>query len=401
MNDASQLAGGDQIVATVLCGQSDREKVTFVPGTPVGPISLGTQGGWKFNAQGVAAHHVYLHFDGRELYACSGAKAFLGGSPLDSNWVRVGPPCELRFEGACIILRKEPPSHAPSYGGQSTMRDGGALLRAAQRAVEAAMKASRPGVAAAPGAAPWPAAMSAPPQADEQPSTARMPHAMGNETLAIPARPAWPGAMPATGARADAPAAQTPAALRRSVGAPAEDAEDAANEAKKAGFWRSASPVKKVTVLLMPLALVGSYFAFFPTEQPAPRTGPVSTGATAYARAAGVASPTGARADAGDVDRGRASPPGFSVAAAPPATPPVSADSPVASAKQPAAPPKTAGRLSSGGRSAEREALDTAAAGSFEEAAKRYETLAAAHPDNIAYKEAARILHAKGAPNGH
>ena len=43
----------------------------------------------------------------------------------------------------------------------------------------------------------------------------------------------------------------------------------------------------------------------------------------------------------------------------------------------------------------ERAAVDAVAAGSYEAAAKMYEDLAKAHPENKAYKEAARILRAK------
>ena len=47
-----------------------------------------------------------------------------------------------------------------------------------------------------------------------------------------------------------------------------------------------------------------------------------------------------------------------------------------------------------------RLALDLAAAGAFDDAAKRYDSLAAAHPDDPSYREAARILRtkAKGTP---
>jgi hypothetical protein len=69
----------------------------------------------------------------------------------------------------------------------------------------------------------------------------------------------------------------------------------------------------------------------------------------------------------------------------------------VAANDQPATPdvPPRATPPSAGKRTPEREALDTAAAGAFEDAAKRYDVLAASHPDDPSYKEAARILRAK------
>jgi outer membrane protein assembly factor BamD (BamD/ComL family) len=46
-------------------------------------------------------------------------------------------------------------------------------------------------------------------------------------------------------------------------------------------------------------------------------------------------------------------------------------------------------------RSPEREALDLAADGSYEEAAARYEALASMHPEDPTFKEAARILRVR------
>jgi hypothetical protein len=400
MNQGNLPAGERPIVATVLSGQTDREKLIFVPGARVGPISLGTRGAWKINAQGVAPEHVFLHFDGRDLFACSAARAMLAGLPLNRNWVRVSLPCELRFEGACLIIRQEAPSRSPE-GAESTMGDGGALAQAAQRAVEAAMY-QRPAVPGGP--VPWAGSKPPGPPAEQSPATHRMAQgleAMGG-TVVMHAGQVRPGKMPLGRASAGALPGQTPAAAQRRADVPAKDAEGAANEPTRAGFWRSASPVKKVTVLLMPLAIVGSYFAFFPTEPPKPPAGGRgSTAATASARTAGIASSSGAQANAGGSDRSRTSPPILSAAASAPAAPPSASAAPtVASARPATPPPKTAGRSSSGGRSPEREALDSAAAGSFDEAAKRYDALAAAHPDNTVYKEAARILHAKAAPNG-
>lgn len=48
-------------------------------------------------------------------------------------------------------------------------------------------------------------------------------------------------------------------------------------------------------------------------------------------------------------------------------------------------------------RTAERRALDTAASGQDASAAEQYDTLAAAHPENVAFREAARILRERGA----
>jgi hypothetical protein len=46
-------------------------------------------------------------------------------------------------------------------------------------------------------------------------------------------------------------------------------------------------------------------------------------------------------------------------------------------------------------RTAERRALDTAASGQEAAAAEQYDALAAAHPETVAFREAARILRGR------
>jgi hypothetical protein len=78
--------------------------------------------------------------------------------------------------------------------------------------------------------------------------------------------------------------------------------------------------------------------------------------------------------------------------------PPVSGSA--SAAHLPAAPPATSagngrGGVPKGRKTPEREALDAVAAGSFEDAVNDYDTLAAVHPENPSFKDAARILRAK------
>ena len=49
-------------------------------------------------------------------------------------------------------------------------------------------------------------------------------------------------------------------------------------------------------------------------------------------------------------------------------------------------------KLPTGRRTPDRDAIDAVAMGAFDEAAQRYASLATAHPDSTAYKDAARIL---------
>jgi hypothetical protein len=156
------------------------------------------------------------------------------------------------------------------------------------------------------------------------------------------------------------------------------------------GFWQSASAVKKATLILMPFAVIASYFMLQP-EAPGPAPRVVNSAGSAAAKrtvpdggaslpAANFANPelvVGAATEAGVQGAGAAA---------------IAADS--RGARVDAGTAKIA-PLTAGKKTPEREALDTAAAGSFDDAARRYDTLAAAHPGEPSYKEAARILRDK------
>jgi hypothetical protein len=465
------------IEISLLSGQSDRPILTFTPGTPANPVSVGGAAAaqWSVLAEGVSPIHLYIVFDGRSVHVAAAAptaQVLLAGAPVGVNWARAPVPCELRFGGACVIMRYAARQAYPVE--EQTVHDGGALWHAAQQAVRdaigraqqgpppenaertIAMPGAMPGVSGTGSEPPRPAAGSPAPFAStlplltaqevmakaqssfppppnaaplspippgDDPPTMRAPFGPGqvprvsapNEATAIAPQPlvprqggspfAFPTAGPlppgASGAFGSSPPpANTPARVPLSPADPARAMNTAPGEraepAKAPGYWQSASMVKKITLVLMPFALGLSYFMLVP-EPPAPPA-KVVPGAGASAKRAAQARDSGAAearaaGAAGSVTEGGA--PIAEVTADAgganevPDQPSAAVVSPV-----PDNAPKMA-PLPRGARTPERQALDAVAAGSFDEASKLYTTLAASHPDDPSYKEAARILREK------
>ncbi|MBI5537786.1 MAG: hypothetical protein HY898_33990 [Deltaproteobacteria bacterium] len=202
--------------------------------------------------------------------------------------------------------------------------------------------------------------------------------------------PAWsgqpapigaPGAMPAVNPLAKTSPDQTSRAAAQAAAAKNPTV------AKVLEAWKQASIPQKAILCLLPFAFVAVLLMFGDDEPEAPRKKPKPQ-ATAIVSASAL--PTAST-----------SPPASttSAASAPPST-----AAPVASAKPPpsvapnAAADKGPHATSGKGappRSLERQASDAVAAGSFSEALKVYEQLAAEHPDMPVYKEAVRILKGK------
>jgi hypothetical protein len=386
------MAGDEIVEITLLSGRSAQPSLTFTPGTPSNPVSIGTEGQWAIAGDGVEPVHLYVVFDGRQVHvalAAQGSQALMAGAQVGAEWMPAPVPCELRFGGACLILRHAPRPLPPQE--ERTMHDGGALWQAAQRAAAAV----DPMVRTAPLGPQYPAArpaagapaemgrtvpMMASPlrglDAQEEATTVRSP-------LVAPARPA-PAPAPATPieqevtriapqplrARADQdlapvmePPAPAPAPAPQPVAKPGPAAEALA-------FWRQASPVKKATLVLMPFAVMGSFILFQDPPPPAARQATTTTNRPALAAH-----------DAG-------------------AMPPAAPSEPSAEEPQPApqastAPPGDQTTRPSGKRTPERAALDAVAAGSFDEASRLYTELATQHPGEASYQEAARILRDK------
>jgi hypothetical protein len=435
------MAGESEIIEiSLLSGTSDRPAITFTPGTPANPVSVGTAGQWIVSGEGVNPVHLYLVFDGRSVHvaaASPSAHALLAGMPVGADWARAPVPCELRFGGACVIMRYVPRVSAAEQEEQ-TVHDGGALWHAAQQAVKDAIDKARQGpppdtsplgvqFPPARPAAGTPAdlgstvpmgdqqafreavakATSSKPPPPEEVTTVRAPlvggpappapmpaqeitmiapqHMMLRPQVQAPPPPGGFGYPPL----APAPPAASPGGGTSPTANSTADGEKSVSGAK--AYWQSASAVKKATLILMPFALVVSYFMLQP-EAPAPPPKIIPAGTTAARHAAalrdgGSVGDAGADAGVEGADAGEETP----ADAATGATAATATPSPD---NRPEAPPR-APPLPRGQRTPERLALDAVAAGSFDEAARLYTNLAATHPDDPSYKEAARILREK------
>lgn len=478
----------DLIEISVLSGHSDRSAMTFVPGAPANPISVGAAGQWVVSAEGVGPVQLYVVFDGRSVHVASAApnaQVLLAGAAVGASWVKAPIPCELRFGGACLILRYAPRT-AAHVEEERTVHDGGALWQAAQRAVQdAAEKArQRPGGESPPLGGEFPSPRPAagapsdfgatvpldmqspvreaakpllgatvpmdaqgafrealaratssapPPMTDDSPTTVRAPPAASplpppnpveqDVTMIAPQRlmprvggPSAPqgGYAPpgASGApvpgyapptNASSPGVQPLPAPQEPTSPAAAGAAKGASEVK--AYWQSASPVKKATLILMPFALVMSYLMLQPEAPPPPPK--IIVGAGAAAKRAGTLHDGGvsvsgaslvqtseAGGASGEVGAGEAADGGAGEAASAGAVD--QAGTATVPSGHPEAPPKLVA-LPPGKRTPDRVALDAVAAGSFDEASRLFGALAAAHPDDPTYKDAARILREKNA----
>lgn len=102
--------------------------VHFPLGFPAAPFSLGARGEWALAVPGVAALHLWLRFDGEQVFAAraSGAgAAWLDGVALDGRWVVLAPGSAIRFgEAELRVLEGRAPA---SLGGP--VRDGPVVVK--------------------------------------------------------------------------------------------------------------------------------------------------------------------------------------------------------------------------------------------------------------------------------
>jgi hypothetical protein len=387
----------------LIVGRGDR--TTFPLDISTKPVSVGTQGDWSVTAEGVGPVHFFLAFDGSHVYVTPASQAhtvLLGGVPLGTGWTVAAVPSELRFAGARVALERAWPDVVPAEGqsmGMSTVSDGGALWDAARRALQdipvepEAVKpaAGRPFDGAFDGTQ----KLAPPPEATRDSgfgSTLTMERNSSPLARRISVPPSGGATMTAVGGPGDA-ASDLPTTLpgmesRRPSRPPSSEGKPP----KRKGAWQEASTVQKIIVVLLPFAIAAAYqMEFHPPRGPRASSAP-----TGQVGAAGSpATVTSTASTARDVDAPASlttDAPASLVTAAPASTAPSRPARAVA-----AAPAKVGGSSSKpqGVRTAERAALDAVAAGAYADAARDYDALAAAHPEDTSFKDAARILHDK------
>jgi hypothetical protein len=145
--------------------------------------------------------------------------------------------------------------------------------------------------------------------------------------------------------------------------------------------WRSASPVKKVTAVLLPVAFVAVLLPEAAPQRPAVAARPVSSASKSSGVTAGAVASATPSAPTG------AAPIVITTEADPtlpkPSAQPSSPSSPVPSERL---------AVAHAADGTARAAIDAAFEGRWPDALQLYERLAAAHPDDAAFGEAARIL---------
>ena len=96
------MDGVEQLLE-VEAGRAQPATIGLSPGEAVGPLSIGRMGGWRIAANGVAAEHGWIYFDGANLYLQSvdpSAPMYVDGQPVPTTWTPVHAPCTITLGAA-------------------------------------------------------------------------------------------------------------------------------------------------------------------------------------------------------------------------------------------------------------------------------------------------------------
>jgi hypothetical protein len=97
----------EALVVRVDAGISDTKVRRFRAGTPVATMTVGSQGAWKVEAPGVASVHAYLRFDGHQLLVATSdprRPVVVDGTALPETWSPLQPPCVLSLGQANLSV---------------------------------------------------------------------------------------------------------------------------------------------------------------------------------------------------------------------------------------------------------------------------------------------------------
>jgi hypothetical protein len=380
-------------------GQGEPRFLRLPRGTDLQPTSIGGRGDFRVDADGVLDVHLFVYFDGETLFVQSAESATpvrVNGRPAGSDWTRVEPPSTLAFGDARVVFcpasqasavsaapapparpaagvpKRPPPQQPPPQQMEDlpTMADMRAVpLGNYEDVVTERVKAPDED---ATHSIPIPGGRAVPPQEFPDDETTR--------ALPLPAVVA-PVVKPAPPAVIIAQEETAKIAVGGPIAAPPPAAPTVKKESpldQLKSQWKAASLPKKAILVLLPIAFFMVVFGLDDKPVPAPtKAKPTASGsASAHSeKAAKVTKPTATEEVVEE-----------------PTPPKPTATAPIASAP-PAATNKGAPKTTE--KTPERAAVDAVAAGSLVPAAELYDELAKTHPENPAYKEAARILRAK------
>jgi hypothetical protein len=120
LTSVQAIEESEAFVVRVDVGTSDTKARRFRPGGAAATLTVGSQGAWKVEAPGVASVHAYLRFDGRQLLVATSdprRPVVIDGQPLPETWSLLQPPCLLNLGQACLSVERSfaeatPPSPA-------------------------------------------------------------------------------------------------------------------------------------------------------------------------------------------------------------------------------------------------------------------------------------------------
>jgi hypothetical protein len=369
-------------------GQGEPRFLRLPRGADLQPTSVGARGDFRVDADGVLDVHAFVYFDGETLFVQSADVATpvrVNGRPASSEWSRVEPPSTLAFGDARVVFC--PASQASAVSAPAAPARPAAGMRQRPPPQRAAQQMEDlPTIADVPPPGDYEDLVTERVKAPDEDATHSIPIPGGrsipepeesdHETtraLPLPAVVA-PVARPAPPAVIVAPEETTRIAVGGPIAAPPAVAPTVAKVSPLVQLkaqWKEASLPKKAILVLLPLAFFMVIFGLDDAPAPAKKkTSPASSGSASVAQAK-VTKPTATQELQEEP---------------PPPKPATTAAAPSATGKSP---------QSTTTKPAERAALDAVAAGSLVPAAELYDELAKAHPENPAYKEAARILRAK------
>lgn len=386
MNRAGAL---DEVVVRLLAGRGVHyQEIAFEVGVVAPPVSVGTKASWRISGRGVASNHLALAFNGTTL-----SVAAVNGSPLvvdgldvaGRGWVSLlpGSTVELGDVRLGVALRTQehtpvtmalpaldaaprtmamllfPPEREPDLDPPTQRWETRAPRQSLPESARTRFAPLHERTASGAVLHGSPKAIAMPPL-EPEPLTRAVPVVVPPRAKAVP--PPLPTDTPSGAVVAVEPGAEE---------GPGPTPESPVAKLKRG--WREASrPKKLIAMLSVPMVLL---LLLASVSKPRAPSG-------------------GARV------RPAASTP---VSAHPPAQASSSVASKISVATSAAPAPTltprstpTTSRTALGSRTDERLALDAVAAGDYPEAARRYAALAAQHPEDPSFAEAARILRSRG-----
>jgi len=409
------MAHGEQSawrVALLGASGTDSER-SFVAGVASGPISVGRQGDWTLDVRGLAAVEGFLYFDGNQLFGCSrdgGAPIMADGRPLGVSWEPLALGTVLVLGRARLIVEdpsppprssstvltdlaalKAPPVPSPfasppqKLGGLFSSDDEHtkigevlpvapdlddaptAFLSASVRdAVREGLSSVRPPPSAPAASVPSSREARRSPRPPSELGVPESPFFSGVSSFELADDlPPAPGLPQGASGAALFPAPGGAQLSPRGAGPGATPTSTPTTAGALGSFWRDASPVRKATVLLLPVALAAFAFVMVGTE----RAHDAAPSPTATAAKRPTALP-------------EIAPPPEPEAVTPRVLGGTSGD-----AKAP-----------DGGVTLERRAVDAVHAHRLDEAAKAYDELQAADPKNAAWSAASAVLRSSSPP---